>query len=273
MLAVLAVLALTAIASIASTYVWAPIVLYRKNVIDTTDRTRVIEDASAERIHPEMQGYVSGAEHSLLALGFSEPLRYTTSSDSPPDTVASLQEHPIHGDLATIIAIRKETVYTFSDMDGETYEMPNVRRDFSVSFKTRFADGVELVTYNSGLVRFWPDRPGQRLVRFPEIVDAAELYGLHRARVLDRARVRPLLSLTRGSTPEQRLSHERRDAQGFHENLVQCGYRRRTPNGLRCTARGAALSAWRHAWPWRAISGYVERRRARAVLRAAHGSP
>ena len=237
-------------------YVVLPVRLYRSNVIDARDRTRTIEPAYPEPMEPEVARHLEESERSLLALGFVDPHRTTDQLTVPLTSVGCTLEHSKSGDHVLIIAICSTAGLT-RRFNGE------------LSFSAEFVDGVRLCTSNIRTARYWPDAPKVEHVRFTDVTEVDELYRLHRARVEARRATVPQKSVSRGRTPEQRLVHTKRLALDFRKHLVRCGYRRRTPGGLRPTVRGALFSAWRHVFPWRHIDAWSLRRRARAAARLA----
>jgi len=139
----------------------------------------------------------------------------------------------------------------------------------TIAFSAEFVDGVHLSTSNVREARYWPDAPALDHVRFPGVTDIAELYRLHRLRVVARCVTVARKVTSRGRTPEQRLVYLKRHTLDLYKHLVRSGYRRRTSGALRPTVRGAMWSAWRHVFPWRHIDQWSLRRRARAVERLA----
>jgi len=241
-------LALALLVGLVSTlvaYVWVPFVFYRRNVIHTVDRTRTIEPAFREPIDAKVLEFVSHAEQALVTLGFSAPHRITTSQDVPLTAVGSLLEHPSEGDLASVTAIRSTTVRAAEDRQSASPRLARVSEAYSVSFTSRFADGIEIVTTNSTAPRYWPDQPQMRITRVGDVSDVAQLYALHRSRAADHSKRSRRVPLTRGVTPDQRLVFAKRESLTFYNHLVRCGYHRRANGGLRPTVRGAILTVWR----------------------------
>lgn len=237
-------------------YVRGPIALYRRSVLGR-DTTRTLDPLYSEPIDPELLPYLELTERKLAELGFREPHRSTDRITHPLTLVGSSLERPDHGDHALIIALRPTGAHV-------SHEPEN-----SLSFDSEFADGVRLVTSNYEGPRHWPDARDTDHVRFPDVTDTAELYRLHRRRVDARCARVPQKKISRGRSPEQRLVFAKRRNLDLYKHLVRCRYRRRTPEGLRLTLRGAMFSAWRHVFPWRAIDQWWQRRRAGAVRRLA----
>jgi hypothetical protein len=232
-------------------YVYAPWKLYRTSVISTDDKTRAVEENS-DVIDDGVGAVVASGEAALATLGFDGAFRTTTSVASPLTAVASALEHEVNGDLGSVISIRSTT--------SSTQALVNC-----VTFESKFADGAKLITSNAGTKRYWPYEPASQVVRFVGLHDIPELYRLHRLRVAAQARRSAQSMLSRGSTPDRRLVYAKREAMDFYNHLVRCGYRRRAPDGLRPTIRGALFSAWRHTFPWRHWNEWNELRRARSV--------
>lgn len=237
-------------------YVRGPIALYRGGVMGR-DTTRTLDPVYSEPIDPVLLHYLEVSERKLTELGFREPHRSTNRTTYPLTLVGSSLEHADHGDHALIIALRPTGTHVSNEPEN------------SMSFDSEFVDGVRLVTSNWQGPRHWPDAPETDHVRFPDVTDPAELYHLHRRRVDARHARAAQKKIWRGRTPEQRLVFTKRRHLDLYKHLVRCRYRRRTPDGLRPTLRGAMLGAWRHVFPWRAIDQWWQRRRARAVRRLA----
>jgi hypothetical protein len=191
----------------------------------------------------------------VVSAGFGAPHRITHGNPPELRSVGALLEHAGTGDLANIVCIVSGA--------GATPKLTK-----TITFVTEFADGHRLYTTNSDATTMWPPQPGHESVRFTDIGDARELYGLHRFRVEDRARTVPVQPATRGATEAERLAFTDRESQAFQRHLIQIGYREPAPDGLRHTVHGATLSAWRTMWPWKQWTDAAHRRRARAVLRA-----
>ena len=238
-------------------YVRSPITLYFTNVVSTRDETRTIDPAYPEPIDPDVLRRLEESERSLAALGFVDQHRTTDGGAAPLMSVASTLEQPELGDYALILAQRSTLADASDPLTG------------TISFSAEFTDGFHLSTSNVRATRFWPDAPTLDHVRFPEVTDVAELYRLHRLRVVARRAKATQRMTSRGRTPEQRLVHAKRHTLDLHKHLVRSGYRRRTAGALRPTVRGAICSAWRVVFPWRHVDQWSMRRRARAVERLA----
>ena len=235
-------------------YLRAPILLYRENVIPP-DRTRTLDPIYHEPIDQELLAYLELTERKMMSLGFRDPHRTTDRTTYPLPAVGCSLEHPHLGDQATIVAMRPPAEHGMRDPI------------YSIAFDSEFVDGVTVLTSNVRMPRFWPDARKLDHVRIPELTEPAELYRLHRRRVLIRRTEVAQKKIQRGKTPEQRLVWIKRRHIDLYKHLVHSRYHRRTPHGLRLTIRGAVLTAWRQVFPWRNVDQWWLRRRARAVLR------
>jgi hypothetical protein len=245
---------LVAVQSSVTRYVRGPQVLLRSKPL-YIESARTVARAEEHRIHPCVRESIATLEMAVMSAGFGAPHRVTHGNPAELRSVGALLEHAGTGDLANIVCIVSGTA-----------EIPRLTR--TITFLTEFTDGHRLYTSNSGATVMWPSQPGHDTVRFTGVDDARELYALHRFRVEQRARTVPVLPSTRGATEAERLAYSDREAQAFQRHLIQIGYREPAPDGLRHTARGATLTAWRTMWPWKQWTDATHRRRARAVMRA-----
>ncbi len=191
----------------------------------------------------------------MIALGFCEPHRTTDRTTYPLPAVGSSLEHPRFGDQATIVAMKPPA------------ELGSSEPIYSIAFDSEFVDGKTLLTSNVRMPRFWPDPRHVDHIRLPYVTEPAQLYRLHRMRVIERREKFAQKKIVRGKTPEQRLVFIKRRHIDLYKHLVHSRYHRRTPGGLRLTIRGAMLTAWRQVFPWRNLDQWWLRRRARSVMR------
>lgn len=234
-------------------YVRGPIALYRMNPGVYNPSFHLV--TAGEAIDAEVQGAVLQAEQALVAIGFAYPQRVTTRDDSPLSAVETLLEHPANGDLANVDAMI------------DNHPLATQRFIAWVAYRTDFADGSVLYTANLEHLSHLPVQPGHHTVTLPKVRDPVEVYRIHRARV---ARMSPTVAQvpqSRGSTPEQRLEFATTQWLDSTQFQISCGYRKRSTNGVRLTARGATLSAWRRLFPWKQITAWQARRAAAEVLR------
>ncbi|HEV7994256.1 MAG TPA: hypothetical protein VGP25_20700 [Gemmatimonadaceae bacterium] len=231
-----------------SRYVRGPMALYRMPATVFNARMRLVD--TSESVDPHVQAFIEQTESALISDGFVLPQRIAISAESPLPSLESVLENPVTGDLANVVAM----------LSKSSTEMSPVVT--AVTFRSAFTDGRQLQTSNSTHVGFWPDQPTHDNVVLPDVRDPLELLQLHRARVARRSAAVEQTKLTRGTTPEQRLAYATRQQLDSTNFLIACGYRKRSPQGVRLTARGATLMAWRRSFPWKQIS---ERQRQRAV--------
>jgi hypothetical protein len=139
----------------------------------------------------------------------------------------------------------------------------------TISIRTNFADGFQLVTSNAvGLVAR-PRRPNMWTIRFVNITDPMALHVIHMAIV-----ERYFASKTRDLDLDSKF---KRDAtlltQSFasqeFEHMVRTGYfyHDEVEDKLRLTLRGAYLTVWKNSWPWRQWRHRRRDREAARVLR------
>jgi hypothetical protein len=236
-------------------YVLGPIALYRMSNATFNAKIRLVADTAL--IEPNVRAFSEQTERALLSAGFVAPQRIASAMQSPLPGMETLLEHPANGDLANFVAM-------VNQRSTEMSPLVTV-----VTFRSAFDDGTLLQTSNFTLAGFSPDRPNHENVVIPEVRDAVELYRLHRARVARKAAAAAQKALTRGDTPEQRLAYATRDQLDTTNFMIECGYRKRSPDGIRLTALGATLTAWRHMFPWKQIGQRQRRRAAAEVVRLA----
>lgn len=230
-------------------YVRAPIALYQMPTTSFNPNMRLVSDD--ETIDADVRAFIEKTEQALRSAGFGDPQRIAISQASPLPGVESLVENPATGDLGNVVAMLQKNATTMSPVVS------------AVTFRSAFADGTVLQTSNTTHAGYWPDQPTHSNVVLPGVRDAVELYRLHRARVAQKAASVTQTPLTRGATPQHRLAFATRQFLDSTNFLIACGYRKRSPQGVRLTARGATLTAWRRLFPWKQIG---DRQRERAAL-------
>jgi hypothetical protein len=243
------------IALLLSKYALGPIALYRMPNASFNPELRLVADTAL--IEPNVRVFCEQAEQALLSAGFVAPQRIASVMQSPLPGMETLLEHPANGDLANVVAIVN---------NRSTAMSPLVT---AVTFRSAFDDGRLLQTSNTTLAGFSPDRPNFENVVIPDVRDPVELYRLHRARVARKAATAAPQALTRGATPEQRLAYATREHLDTTNFMIECGYRKRSPDGVRLTAIGATLTAWRHMFPWKQLGARRRRLAAAEVVRLA----
>lgn len=231
-------------------YVRNPITLRRKAPV-TLGQYHALAPEEEARMAPALREYLEQCEQSLVALGFARPVRGTGAPGANIRSCFTLLENP--GDEAIGFVLVAESTWT----DG--------RYAATATFRSDFADGVQLLTTNSQQVGRTPPRPEVSAARFPEMHDAASLYHVHRFRVAERARHVRTVPLTRGTDP---FAYEARQAATTQDFWVKRGYYERVgPDALRFTRRGAVLASLRGLFPWRQITLARQEREARDVMR------
>jgi hypothetical protein len=238
-----------------SRYVRGPLALYRMSNASFNPTLRLV--GADEVLDPNVRSFLEQTERTLLAAGFVDPQRIAISTQSPLLGAETLIENPATGDLANVVAMLNPRATTMSPVVS------------SVTFRSAFADGTLLQTSNTTNAGYWPDQPRHSNVVIPDVRDPLELYRLHRARVARKAAAVAQTPLTRGTSAEQRLAYATRQFLESSNFLIECGYRKRSPSGVRLTARGAALTAWRRQFPWKQLGERQRRRAAAEVMRLA----
>ena len=236
-------------------YTAGPIALYRMSNASFNAKMRLVGEA--EEIEPNVRAFIEKVEQALQSAGFGAPQRIAISAESPLPGLESLLEHPANGDLANVVAMVNKRA---------TGMLPLAT---AVTFRSAFADGTLLNTSNMTHAGFWPDPPTHDNVVLPDVGDPIELYRLHRLRVQHKSAAVAQKPLTRGLTPEQRLIYAIRQQLDTTNFMIACGHRKRSPDGVRLTVRGATLTAWRRLFPWRQLGERRRRRAAAEVMRLA----
>jgi len=234
-------------------YVRAPIALYQMPTTSFNPNMRLVSDD--ETIDADVRAFIDKTEQALRSSGFGDPQHIAISQASPLPALESLLENPTTGDLANVVGMLQKNATTMSPVVS------------AVTFRSAFADGTLLQTSNSTHAGYWPDQPTHRNVVLPKVRDPAELYRLHRARVSQKAASVTQSPLTRGATPQHRLAYATRQFLDSTNFLIGCGYRKRSTKGVRLTARGATLTAWRRLFPWKQIGERQRERAAANVMR------
>ena len=232
-----------------TSYVVHPTVLRRSALIRTTGTLVPLVADHEWRIAPPLLTYMAAAERALTERGFSAPFRAINAATPTLRSFVSLVEHPGASTLGFVLV-----------SEGE-HSAPHAL----ATFRTDFADGVQLVTTNANTVMRTPPRPHTLGVRAREVHDVSVLYDLHRFRVAERARRVTVAPLTRGADP---IAFQDDEAAATYEFWVRAGYYARVaPDALRLTRRGACLAAWRGLFPWVQLTALREDRDAAALLR------
>jgi hypothetical protein len=136
----------------------------------------------------------------------------------------------------------------------------------SLTFTSRFDDGVEIVTSDGASLPIWPQPPRMRKLALPQIGDAARLLRVHRARVARHGGS----EVGRLPGPEgDPAEHLRHSALEEWSRPIKAGYYTLDESRrLYCpTWKGACLMTWKLVWPITAIRRMASRRRAAIELR------
>ena len=233
----------------AGRYVRDPLVLMRSAPMATRNTLVALTAEDEQRLPPALREYMADAERGLASLGFGPPVRAANLANTVIRSGVTLLEHAADRALGFVFV-------TAAEHDGLSA---------TVTFRTDFADGVQLHTTNFQAPLRTPSRPNVLGARFPDVHDAAALYDIHRFRVAERARTVATVPLTRG--PDA-LAFEDRELGEVQEFWVKKGYYRRVSgDAIQLTRRGAALAAWRGLFPWRHATEWRYRRDAATVMR------
>jgi hypothetical protein len=125
----------------------------------------------------------------------------------------------------------------------------------STIIRTDFADGRSLRTSNIALLNFRPSKPAIRGYRFVKIRDPATLHRVHEA-IIERqfdGKTKDLLLDSKFGGDYMRFVRWQAAEEPPH--LVETGYcyHDAATDTLRMTVKGAFLSAWKSAWPWKQL--------------------
>jgi hypothetical protein len=211
-------------------------------------------DPMGPDIPHEISTRIRGAEAELQPLGFSAVRSYTLNNLlKNASGFVTLFRNGQTGEVAKLIAAKAQTSVV-------TVESK------SIVFFSAFNDGTELITSNSQSPKIWPALgPPIHSMVFPELVSAADLYAVHRAREEDMAVAARRLDPLRDDPDAFLHRTERR----HFEHAFTCGYYEPVPSRAtqRPTWKGAILMAWRLTWPIKPILQAVRRSRAQSEIR------
>jgi hypothetical protein len=139
-------------------------------------------------------------------------------------------------------------------------------RTWSIAFETRFADGMRIITVSSRSPSVFPSDPDRDVINVDWIVQPAELYAIHRARVMQSGRSHDARELP---TPGHEIEYLKQEWRDELARVAVAGYFRlgRGRRSYRATVKGAYVMTWRLMWPMKQLRIWARRREARKVLR------
>jgi hypothetical protein len=231
-----------------TSYLTHPRVLRRGTQVRTAGTLEPLAADREWRIAPPLLAYMAGAERTLTDHGFDAPFRAVNGGISAARSFVSFVEHPRHATIGFVLVAEGDHLLPAA----------------LATFRTDFADGIQLVTSNARAATLTPRRRHVLGVRFPDVHDVGALYELHRFRVEERATVIPVAALSRGGDP---IAFQESEARELHELWVRVGYYEPAgPGALRLTRRGACLAAWRGLFPWKQLTNRRDALAAAVVL-------
>lgn len=128
-----------------------------------------------------------------------------------------------------------------------------VVRAWTMTVRTRFADGTQIVTSSSTQAGVFPANPTVDVVYANWLKDPARLYRIHRARVVACGRAGEPRMLP---APERAVAYQQDEWREEVDRLIRTGYYQPPGAGGKCamTVKGAYVMTWRLLWPvkqWR----------------------
>lgn len=229
-------------------YLIGPFRIHRTHRVPPPGSVALLSAEDERAMPAELLRYLTDTDRTLRTQGFGTPLHISANPIGNVMAYASLLEREDRSALATVLATR------------------SVRGDSAagVVFRSQLPDGRVLITSNSRAKGRFPRRPTQDAIAFPEVLDPAALYDIHRFRLRERMGGASPPAITRSSDP---LSYQTRETTEIHEHWVQTGYYRRQADGaLRLTWRGALATVWRGKFPWAQLTEWRDRRARSSVL-------
>jgi hypothetical protein len=204
-------------------------------------------ESGARGVDPGWRAVLERHVAALAAVGFARATWYRATSGGVT-SVGVLLEHPEHGDLATVAAMRAELVPT----------------EVFLLFESEWDDDLRVSTSNARVPSVYPRIRGLDGESLPSVEDAARLYRVHRARVERVRHPVPRRPLSRGDDP---LGIERARQVANYQRYAPLGYSRREGEFMRPTLRGAFLMCWRLLPPLKQLALRARARREAALLR------
>jgi len=211
-------------------------------------RLSLVDGPSAEL--PEAQrDFLRQGDAALVARGFLPATYVETDSVRSTRICVALVEHPLDGAIGVIMVTVPQN-RPFKEM---------------ATFETRFADSRKVSTSNSMTTLRTPPLAWVDGARFLGVRDLGTLYGIHQARVAERARSTPVVPVSRQGDP---IAFQDREAREIQDFWVAKGYFRYVDEDrMQMTPIGAALSAWRGLFPWTMWTSLVLDRKTRAIVK------
>ena len=231
----------------------APIIL-RPRLEQSAEPNLVPIDADDPAILPDENAAFGAVAAQLEPLGFQVVGRYGAT-------------YPRTGVSATITLFRKRDTGNIASLmtaKGRASVVSSAARH--LTFSSVFDDGTEVHTSNRRMVMPFP-RLGPPIYSraFPSVVEAADLYAVHRAHVDERMlfarQIDPI-----GNDP---YSYQVRIETRFRNHLVSSGYYEQIPSRrtMRPTWKGAYLITFKSMWPVTSIRKLWIHQRAGSELR------
>jgi hypothetical protein len=135
-----------------------------------------------------------------------------------------------------------------------------------LEFCTLTSGGISLETSSNGILPLAPENPENRVFRFPEISQVAELHRVHRrivAKYADATWIQP-------EQQSSRIGRITRTVANYGPRLCKLGYLQLSENGesYGLTWKGAFRVAWSGMWPVSAMRRSMARYRMQSELRS-----
>lgn len=234
-------------------YWLAPILLYNGNPIPPSK----VDPAGSGQATPDgARRHLADQAAVLAKLGFVPTPIVREHNGTPNAMFFQFHCHPGSGDVAAVGVF----------MAG----LEAIPKSKTLSFAARLADGVEIRTLTDSVgLRSAPREPGRRIVFWmgdgvpyagtPD--DLLRVYRIHRVLVRRSGSAQRPISL------DDPVAHQLRIAAEFRRRAIDSGWYRDIGKAtIKVTVRGACLSMWLQAFPWRSLRRARERRRAEKLL-------
>lgn len=241
-------------------YFVIPLLIYATQRMNG-DPKIVIFDGELHRPPQRVADYLDETGEALMGLGF-EPYPCVALPDPMPNVRAICQVwiHPARRDAALVSAIF-----------GMSKETSGAIQTYYAEILSRFADDdVSLIqTNNASAVSAFPEAPGERTFRFPQVSSVGKLDRLH-CRLVERygpSRRKVVTLLDQfGGDLERYVRWALVDS---YRKQERTGYLTFSEEGgcWRPTVKGAYLMTWSQLWPMSAILKHRIRREAQRLLR------
>jgi len=235
---------------IAFCYIGGPLLVHMSLRQPARPAFEVLDETRLRQLPEPVRDFFQQTTGELAGAGFT-PAAYLFHQD--PNTagataVLALLENRAARDAAIAVA-----------MYVSTSGSPKLKQTY-VEFATEFAGGGEISTGNSPELHVMAELPEKRVLRFPEIREAARLFEIHRRLVVRDAAGRAKTFRAKGEGPAEFM---RRNMQQDLAAQAEAGYfyLAEAAGVYRPTWKGAFLMAWKLLWPVSAILRMRRRRR------------